>query len=88
MTDALEDLGSVFAGRLAYRDAWCLLLHKGRGVLHEVLVTSRPGHNYTVHHVPPLTTRVTVPRVAGETVCCRAEAGERQEAAKCVGCPQ
>lgn len=66
MTDALSEADSFFADRLAYSDAWCLLLHKGRGVLHEALVTSRPGHNYTQHDVSPLTTRVTVPRTPGE----------------------
>ncbi|XP_050715412.1 uncharacterized protein LOC126998078 [Eriocheir sinensis] len=81
VTDFLTQEGSIFADRLAYRDAWCLLLHKGGGVLHEALVTSRPGHNYTKHDVSPLTTRVTVPRTPGER--CKAERdgaqGDRNE---------
>lgn len=77
VTDVLTQAGSLFADRLAYRDAWCLLLHKGGGVLHEALVTSRPGHNYTAHDVPPLNTRVTVPRTPGEEA--GAERGGAQE---------
>ncbi|XP_045116725.1 protein O-linked-mannose beta-1,2-N-acetylglucosaminyltransferase 1-like isoform X2 [Portunus trituberculatus] len=83
VTEALQDMGSMFADRLAYRDAWCLLLHKGRGVLHEVLVTSRPGHNYTAHHVSPLTTRVTVPRVPERKCVWHAAPGMEDHAAFC-----
>lgn len=70
MTEVLAEAGALFADRLAYKDTWCLLLHKGRGVIHEALVTSRPGHNYTQHDVSPLTTRVTVPRTSGEAGRC------------------
>lgn len=65
-TEVLAQAGALFADRLAYKDAWCLLLHKGRGVLYEAIVTSRPGHNYTHHDVSPLITTVTVPRTPGE----------------------
>ncbi|KAG7178113.1 O-linked-mannose beta-1-2-N-acetylglucosaminyltransferase 1-like 8, partial [Homarus americanus] len=60
---ALEELGAYYVETLAYKEAWCLVVYKGSGVVLEALTTSLPQHNLTRFDVSPLTVRTAVPRM-------------------------
>ncbi|XP_069187637.1 uncharacterized protein [Procambarus clarkii] len=59
----LEEMGALYIDRLAYKDAWCLLVHKGGGVLLEALTTFLPKHNIHKLDVSPLSLHVSAPRM-------------------------
>ncbi|XP_069187638.1 protein O-linked-mannose beta-1,2-N-acetylglucosaminyltransferase 1-like [Procambarus clarkii] len=85
----LEEMGALYIDRLAYKDAWCLLVHKGGGVLLEALVTSLPKHNITLSQnmieldVSPLSLHVSVPRMQGGGCRWYGVAGLQERAAFC-----
>nr|XP_045596269.1 protein O-linked-mannose beta-1,2-N-acetylglucosaminyltransferase 1-like [Procambarus clarkii] len=59
----LEEMGALYIDRLAYKDAWCLLVHKGGGVLLEALTTFLPKYNIHKLDVSPLSLHVSAPRM-------------------------
>ncbi|XP_045596272.2 protein O-linked-mannose beta-1,2-N-acetylglucosaminyltransferase 1 [Procambarus clarkii] len=79
----LEEMGALYIDRLAYKDAWCLLVHKGGGVLLEALTTSLPLHNLTEWDVSPLTLHASVPRKTGGGCGWYGVAGLQERAAFC-----
>ncbi|XP_053630908.2 protein O-linked-mannose beta-1,2-N-acetylglucosaminyltransferase 1-like [Cherax quadricarinatus] len=60
--EALKEVGALYIDRLAYKDAWCLLVHKGSLVLLEALVTSLAGRDLSTFDLSPLTLHLPVPR--------------------------
>ncbi|XP_045596267.2 protein O-linked-mannose beta-1,2-N-acetylglucosaminyltransferase 1-like [Procambarus clarkii] len=89
----LEEMGALYIDRLAYKDAWCLLVHKGGGVLLEALTTTfLPPHslnelvldnNFTMLDVTPLTLHASIPRKAGGGCGWYGVAGLQERAAFC-----
>ncbi|XP_069946847.1 uncharacterized protein [Cherax quadricarinatus] len=57
----LEDMGALYINRVAYKDVWCMLVHKGGGVVLEALTTSLPRRDLSKFNVSPLTLHVSVP---------------------------
>nr|XP_053634850.1 LOW QUALITY PROTEIN: protein O-linked-mannose beta-1,2-N-acetylglucosaminyltransferase 1-like [Cherax quadricarinatus] len=79
----LEDMGALYIDRLAYKDVWCLLVHKGGGVVLEALTTSLPQHNLTKFDVSPLALRVSVPRKEEQRCGWYSAAGMQERATFC-----
>nr|XP_045596268.1 protein O-linked-mannose beta-1,2-N-acetylglucosaminyltransferase 1-like [Procambarus clarkii] len=79
----LEEMGALYIDRLAYKDAWCLLVHKGGGVLLEALTTFLPKHNIHKLDVSPLSLHVSAPRMQGGGCGWYGVAGLQERAAFC-----
>nr|XP_045596190.1 protein O-linked-mannose beta-1,2-N-acetylglucosaminyltransferase 1-like [Procambarus clarkii] len=79
----LEEMGALYIDRLAYKDVWCLLVHKGGGVLQEALVTSLPQRNLSKFDVSPLTLHVSVPRKTQRTCGWYGSQGMEERAVFC-----
>nr|XP_053634676.1 protein O-linked-mannose beta-1,2-N-acetylglucosaminyltransferase 1-like [Cherax quadricarinatus] len=79
----LKKMGALYIDRLAYKDAWCLLVHKGGRVVLEALTTSLPLHNLTKFDVSPLTLQVSVPRETERRCGWYSAAGMQERATFC-----
>ncbi|CAL4089591.1 unnamed protein product, partial [Meganyctiphanes norvegica] len=82
---AIQALGSSFIDKVAFKDAWFMIIRKGERSLHEAIVTSKQqGENLTFNDVSPITAHVTVLKTS-EGVECNwyKTAGMEQRAAFC-----
>lgn len=65
----LKRLGANYIGNVAYKDTWCLVLHKGDGVVAEAVTTyfAEVKPRSTNLEVSPLTLQLAVLPTPGES---------------------
>ncbi|XP_071518844.1 protein O-linked-mannose beta-1,2-N-acetylglucosaminyltransferase 1-like [Panulirus ornatus] len=79
----MTELGGLYIDSLAYKDVWCLVVHKGGRVVLEALTTSLPGRNMTKLDVSPLTLQVAVPLTKERRCGWHGRAGMEERATFC-----
>ncbi|XP_071518841.1 protein O-linked-mannose beta-1,2-N-acetylglucosaminyltransferase 1-like [Panulirus ornatus] len=83
ITWLMTELGGLYIDSLAYKDVWCLVVHKGGRVVLEALTTSLPGRDMEKLEVSPLQVQTTVPRGEEQRCGWHGRAGMEERATFC-----